>query len=173
MKLTKAIDGLLKTTGQSYAPRYALDAVHVTPEFLEVTNGFSCYSIPHNSDTAGLPDSFLIPAELIKRGKKIRGKDGILTVNIICRDTICLSADGQTVSAKLPTKSFPDIEKMYPHQVPEEIKIVVNVARLEELIDIVKKLPGDNNILLTIRDGITPIVVDSAQLKGAFMPTKL
>ena len=76
------------------------------------------------------------------------------------------------MSAKLPTKDFPNIEKIYPFRVPEEIKIVVNVARLEELIAIVKKLPGDNNILLTIRDGETPIVVESAQLKGAFMPTK-
>lgn len=172
MKLTKLIDGLIKTAGRHRDSRYALDTVRVTTTYFEVTNGYACYTVRHNSDTAGLPDSFLIPAELIERGKKIRGKDGVLTVSIVCRDTICLSADGKTVSTKLPTKDFPDIRKIYPNKDPRDIQLVVTVAQLEELIAAVKKQPGDNNILLTIRDYNTPVVVESAQLKGALMPTK-
>lgn len=117
MILTKAIDGLLKTTG-GHDPRYTLDAVHVTPSQLQVTNGHAFYVINHGSDTTGLPDSFLIPTELITRGKKIRGKDGILKVTI--EDSrIFLRAQGQVVSSKLPEKEFPDIKKYVQPKIRE------------------------------------------------------
>ncbi len=173
MKLTKAIDGLVNLKAKK-DPRYELDVLHISKDVFEVTDGYSAYTLPHNTDLSadGLPDSFFIPGEMLREAIKVRGAKGTLEITDVVDGEITILINGNTISkATLPKKAFPDISKFaIRSDQKSEAFCKLGVKRLEHLIAIAKK-SGNNCIEFNPANvGDAPCGIVCGEITGLIMP---